>query len=133
MPEESATPGWRAGLWRLLLERLPVRVTVDFRAGAYRVRDSSNLCLYADDLNREDYEEIIAEWADALFPGDRAAFRLAFCLKRIQKDPARAERGLCFFASSTSSGLSEIPLCVRATVLRAGEAPRIEFYFARGL
>ena len=77
--------GWRMPMWRSMANCLPSRVMIDLKGSFYNVKDGSNAYIYADDLDRRGYDEIIADGWKLCFHKKKEAFCSKFSLKEIRE------------------------------------------------
>lgn len=74
---------WRLRIWREMLRVPPARVIFDGEHQSYRVEDGSFRYIYSDDIEDDEINVIVKEWAEQMSGEDRQRFVQTFSLKKL--------------------------------------------------
>ncbi len=75
--------GWRLIMWQKILHATPARVVIDVDRQCYRIEDGSFRYVYADDIENNEINTIVKEWAEQMKYEDRRNFIQTFSMKQL--------------------------------------------------
>lgn len=118
---------WRLMMWREVLRSIPVRIVIDVERQCYRVEDSSFRYVYADDIENDEINTIVEEWAEQMKYEDRQNFIQTFSMKQLIEafKDQRREISLVTELADISNNF----VLIRVRFGRAFQAMIIEFTF----
>lgn len=126
---EAMEREWRMKLWNYMLSTLPASVVVNLDAGYFRVRNSSDANIYADDLDKQLYDQFVREWGGMLESRDGGAFFDMFCLKQVMKHRKQGRKRINASVLHVSESRVNALLSVRLLLQRHNNENEMEFQF----
>lgn len=95
---------WRAALWRHMLDMLPVEVLVNLGGRGFSLRGRGDASIYADDIDGEQYAQMLDEWSELLRCGAR--LRNGLGLSALARRFDTGEKVFCFQLPTGRGALS---------------------------
>lgn len=99
---------WRMPMWHDMMAALPARVLLNLKKGTYCVRDNTLRIIYADDIQPQDADQLIREWAMCLNEPYKGEFENRFSMRWLVKVGSNEGMALYYEAESHEAGMISI-------------------------
>ena len=76
---------WRQPMWDAMMNSLPATITINLKTQSYVVKDNSQKCIFADDIDESGVDEIIQELAEQLNFTSGCEFQEVFSMRRLME------------------------------------------------
>lgn len=99
---------WRMPMWHDMMAALPARVHLNLNAGSYYVMDNTLRIIYADDIQPQNANQLIREWALLLKEPYRSEFKYRFSMEQLVRADSDECTVLRYEAVSIESNMISI-------------------------